>query len=57
MSETEQIKKLMKDGYVVVVKNPDAVTFDKKYHVYQGLDAPRKAVIVDKNGKPVALQG
>ena len=62
--ERVAIKALIKDGYVVEVRNPDAKAFSLKYSVWQrmllaGWDriADRKAVVVNDNGEVIGAQG
>lgn len=57
LSEPETIKKLMRQGYTVLVKNIDGQTFDKKYTVIQGKLNNIKQVAVGRNGEIIALQG
>lgn len=54
--ETTIIKKLIKQGYVVAISDPDAIKFPFKYKVYQNI-GNLKAVVVNDRGIVVALQG
>lgn len=56
IDEKTIIKKLIKQGYLVAVNDPDSERFSFKYKVYQNV-GNLKAVIVNDRGVVVALQG
>jgi hypothetical protein len=56
-NEQEQLQNLIDQGYTVEVIDPIATTFNCKYKVYRKAPIGDKTVIVDEQGKIIALQG
>jgi hypothetical protein len=52
------IKKLLAEGFLVMVSDPDGRLFTERFAVYQGCSrSSLKAVVVDEAGNVYALQG
>ena len=56
-SEVDKIAALKKQGYTVEVCNPNATSFDSKYHVYKKTSIGNKTAVVDKDGNVSGMQG
>lgn len=58
VKDKKAITVLLNQGYIVVIDDLDGMDFNQRYSVYQGVGwGQLKAVVCDKNGKAIALQG